>query len=51
MPFLDSFFKILPAAQKIWLKQGPNRAKEGLEKSKINSVDLKKKSKTFSKIF
>ena len=33
-PFLDYFFKILPAAQKNWPKQGINRAR------KINSVDL-----------
>ena len=31
--FLDSFFKILPAAQKIWPKQGLNRAKGELEES------------------
>ena len=32
-PFLDGFFNILPAAQKIWPKQGLNRAKGELEKS------------------
>ena len=45
-PFLDCFFKCLPAAQKVWgTKLCLGRAQ------KINSVDLKKMSTKFLKTF
>ena len=41
MPFLDSFFKILPAALKIWAKQALKRAKEHLKKNPTQPFFLK----------
>ena len=46
--FLTCFFNKLPAAQKIWPKQGLFTA---LGARKINLIDLKKRSSKFSKTF